>query len=344
MTPELLTGTDLRGDALQGLRKPHAWTGNYSLAIRRSQRGKHWLIRGLVDPLSVVGTLTQGRSRTELSDANSDAYSLILGYNLQMQRAGPRLPFGGVIKGMPAWIRESEFGKALAGARLSLVPSNVRFNSGLTRNEADYSLFAVPIARSDDAAILPDLFAHQPLAQLGWSYLGAAGNAGPDRRPHQHPGPEGLSRLDLARAPGLPERRFLLGLPIGVERDRTLTTALALTPRLTSWLRPRFTTASSFLLSRTLDSRPPVQVDGDSGAFILPQTLNNSRGREIAVALDLSRALRQIWGDSSGVGKAVSRVRPLDFSTRLSRSATYDLAAFDPDLGFMLGLGGRDGS
>jgi hypothetical protein len=38
----------------------------------------------------------------------------------------------------------------------------------------------------------------------------------------------------------------------------------------------------------------------------------------------------------------VSRVRALDFSSKLSRNSTYDLAAFDPDLGFMLGLGGRD--
>jgi hypothetical protein len=342
VTPELLTGTDLRGDALQGLRKPHSWTGNYNLAIRRSQRGKNWLVRGLVDPLSVVGTLTQGRSRTELSDANSDAYSLILGYNLQMQRRGPRLPFGGVIKGLPAWIRESEFGKALAGARLSLVPSNVRLNSGLTRNQADYSLFAVPIARSDDALITPTLSLTQlwrNSSGLTWEPLGMlalTGDLTSTRDLRVYPDSTSLGRLAYQ------ERRFMLGVPVGVERDRTLTTSLALTPRLTSWLRPRFTTSSSFLLSRTLDSRPPVQVDGDSGAFILPQTLNNSRGREIAVALDLSRALRGIWGDSSGLGKAVSRVRPVDFSSRLSRSSTYDLAAFDPNLGFMLGLGGRD--
>ncbi len=342
VTPELLTGTDLRGDALQGLRKPHSWSGNYNLAIRRSERGKSWVVRGLVDPLSVVGTLTQGRSRAELSDANSDAYSLIMGYNLQMQRRGPRLPFGGVIKGLPRWIRESEFGKALAGARLSLVPSNIRLNSGLTRNRADYSLFAVPIARSDDALITPTLSLTQlwrNSSGLTWEPLGMlalTGDLTSTRDLRVYPDSTSLGRLAYE------ERRFLLGVPVGVERDRTLTTSLALTPRLTSWLRPRFTTSSSFLLSRTLDSRPPVQVDGDSGAFILPQTLNNSRGREIAVALDLSRVLRGIWGDSSGVSKAVSRVRPVDFSSRLSRSSTYDLAAFDPNLGFMLGLGGRD--
>jgi hypothetical protein len=342
VNPVLLTGTDLRADALPGLRKPHSWTGNYSLAIRRIARGKGWLVRGLVDPLSMAGNITQGRSRTELSDANGNAYSVIAGYNIQMQRRGPRLPFGGVIKGLPKWIRESELGKGLAGSSLGLVPSNIRLNSGLTRNQADYSLFAVPVARSDDSLITPTVsLTHlwRNSGGLSWQPLGLValtGDLASTRDLRVYPDSTSIGRLAYL------ERRFLLGVPVGVERDRTLSTSLALTPRLTSWLRPRYTTSSGFLLSRTLDSRPPVQEDGDSGAFILPQTLNNSRGREIAVALDLSRALRQLWGDSSGFGKAVARVRPLDFSTRLNRSSTYDLAAFTPDLGFMLALGGRD--
>jgi hypothetical protein len=85
-----------------------------------------------------------------------------------------------------------------------------------------------------------------------------------------------------------------------------------------------------------------VQVDGDSGAFILPQTLNNTRARDVGLSVDLARALRQLWGDSSGIGKAVARVRPVDLSTRLSRTSTFDLNVFDPGLGFMLGLGGLD--
>jgi hypothetical protein len=138
------------------------------------------------------------------------------------------------------------------------------------------------------------------------------------------------------------ERQFLLGVPVGVERDRTLTTALTLSPRLSSWLRPRFTTSSNFLLSRTLSSRSPVRADGDSGAFILPQTLNNTRSRDVGVSFDLARLMRGIWGQNSGIAKAVARVRPLDIGNRLTRSSTFDLNVFNPSLGFMLGLGGLD--
>jgi hypothetical protein len=131
-------------------------------------------------------------------------------------------------------------------------------------------------------------------------------------------------------------------VPVGVERDRSLVTAVSLTPGLASWLRPRFLSSSSFVLSRTLSSRDPVRAEGDSGAFILPQTLNNARTNEVGASIDVARGLRIIAGDSSGLGKALLRVRPLDMSTRLGRTSTYDLTAFDPSLKYQLGLGGLE--
>ena len=339
---QLLTGTDLRGQDLVGLREPESWSATYNLAIRRSERGKSWLARGFLDPLSLTATITRGRSQTELSRSRSNAEVVALNYSLQMRRRGLRLPFGGLIKGLPKWLRQSEAGKGLDSASFSLVPTNIRLYSGLTHTLGTFSSFSVPVERATDALVLP---AHslthvwRNAGGLTWQPLGMLtlnADLASTRDLRVYPDSTSIGRLAYA------ERRFLLGVPVGVERDRTLTTAFALTPRLTSWLRPRFLTTSTFLLYRTVDSRAPVQVAGDSGAFVLPQTLNNSRGREIGASLDLSRALRQLWGDSSKVGKWVARVRPVDFSTQLNRSSTYDLSAFDPGLGFMLGLGGRD--
>ena len=61
VNPELLTGTDLRGDALPGLRKPTSWSANYALTIRRSRPGGSWLTKGLLDPLTFNGSYTRGR-------------------------------------------------------------------------------------------------------------------------------------------------------------------------------------------------------------------------------------------------------------------------------------------
>jgi Motility related/secretion protein len=340
--PQLLTGTDLRGDALVGLRQPQSWTASYNLSLRRGERGKSWVVRGFLDPLTFAATVTQGRSRTEYSNASSDASNFSLGYNLQMQRRGPKLPFGGIVGSLPKWLRESEGGKSLRAATFSLVPSNVRLSSGLTKDEGDYSSFAVPIVRADDDLVRPSLSLTNVWRNAGgltWQPLGMltlTGDLTSTRDLRVYSDSSTLGRLAYG------ERRFFLGIPVGVERDRTLTTALALTPKITSWLRPRFTTSSNFVLSRTLNTRPAVRTEGDEGGFVLPQTLNNLRSREVGVSVDLARALRQAWGDSSRVGRLLAKVRPLDVRSQLSRTSTFDLAAFDPSLGYMLALGGLD--
>ncbi|HEX6667928.1 MAG TPA: hypothetical protein VF061_00135, partial [Gemmatimonadales bacterium] len=83
----------------------------------------------------------------------------------------------------------------------------------------------------------------------------------------------------------------------------------------------------------------PVRADGDNGAFILPKTLNNSRANEVGVAVDLGQAFRLVSGDSGTLGKLFGRVRPLDLSTRLTRTSTFDLTAFEPSLKYQLAIG-----
>jgi hypothetical protein len=196
--------------------------------------------------------------------------------------------------------------------------------------------------RPDDGLVQPTLsLTHlwRNAAGLTWQPLGMLtlnSDLTSTRDLRVYPDSSSLGRLAYQ------ERRFLLGVPVGVERDRSLSTNLSLTPKLTSWLRPRFTSSSNFILSRTLNTRPPVRTEGDSGGFILPQTLNNLRVREIGASLDLGRAFRQVWGDSSRIGRALAKLRPLDVRNQLNRTSTFDLAAFDPGVGYMLALGGLD--
>ncbi len=340
--PQLLTGTDLRGGALPGLRRPSSRSSTYSLSVRRAQKGSNVFTRGLLDPLSLTASLTQGRSQTEYTEAQAKTSNLSLGYALQLTRRGFRLPFGGVIRGLPKWLRESEAGRGLASGTFSLTPSSLRASSVWSRDQGDYSSFTIPVFRPDDSAIPPTLsLTHlwRNSAGLSWQPLGML-NLSSDivstRDLRVYSDSSSLGRVAYA------ERRFFLGIPVGVERDRLITTSLSLTPKLTSWLRPRLVTGSSFVLSRTLTSRQPVRVDGDSGEFILPQTYNNARTRELGAALDLSTLLRQVSGDSSKVAVALGRIRPVDFSVRTNLTSTYDLAAFDPSLGYMLALGGLD--
>ncbi|MGH3993829.1 MAG: hypothetical protein ACRDSN_15375, partial [Pseudonocardiaceae bacterium] len=263
-----------------------------------------------------------------------------LGYNVQMRRRGFRLPLGGLVGGLPKWISESETGKALRNARVSLVPTNLRLSSALTRDRAEQQAFAVPIVRPTDNAV-PSTLALQHLwrnsAGLTWQPLGMltlTSDLTSTRDLRIYPDSTTLGRLAYA------ERRFLLGVPVGVERDRTLTTALTMAPRVTSWLGLRLASGSNFVLSRSLSTRSPVRSEVDSGQFILPQTLNNLRSWETGASLDLGNAARGLWGDSGGVARALKGLRPVELTRRVSRNSTFDLAAFDPSVGYMLGLGG----
>ncbi|HEX6645511.1 MAG TPA: hypothetical protein VF037_12590, partial [Gemmatimonadales bacterium] len=57
---------------------------------------------------------------------------------------------------------------------------------------------------------------------------------------------------------------------------------------------------------------------------------------------DLARLTRGIMGDTSRVTTLLARLRPLDLSSNVTRNSTYDLAAFEPDFGYQLALGGID--
>src|SRR5262249_38090426 len=161
------------------------------------------------------------------------------------------LGLGGIAKGLPGWMRSGDLGRALEKATLSLVPTRIRFFSGLTRDRATATAFRVPIEQPEDALRVPTLALNhlwRNSARLTWQPLGMLtlnSDLTSTRDLRVYPDSTTLGRLATS------ERKAFLGIPVGVERDRNLTTALALTPAVASWLRPRLLSSSSFTLSRS---------------------------------------------------------------------------------------------
>lgn len=340
--PVLVEGTDLRASDLAGLRKPSASQMAVGVSLRRSQRGAKWWTRALADPLGLNGNYTTGRNQTELSVGNNTAYSLGASYNLTMARRGPRLGLDGVVDALPRWLRESPVGEGLRRPVVGLAPTNIRFNSGLDRSENTYTSYRVAVQRADDSLRVPTLnlnHAWRNSAGLTLQPLGMLtldGNLSSTRDLRHYDDSTTLGRLAEA------ERRQFLGFDVGVERDRQIGTTVGLNPRVATWLRPRYTRTSSFALNRSLTSRDPVRVGGDSGAFLLPQTYNNLQMNDLAASVDMNRVAAMAFGDSSGATRFFRRLRPLEVSDRRTRSSSFDLATFEPDLGYILALGGRE--
>ncbi|MBW8773449.1 MAG: hypothetical protein JF590_09195, partial [Gemmatimonadetes bacterium] len=301
-----------------------------------------WATRTFADPLSFNFNVSSGSSRTELSDGTTSSYALGADYALRLQRHGPRLPFEGLVAGFPKWLRNSPVGEGMRHSILALAPIGIRFNSGLQKNEFSFTTYQVAITRASDTLNRPSLnltnvwrnsagLTFQPLGMLTLD-----GTLASSRDLRRYDDTTALGRLAGA------SRRELLGLDVGVERDRQFGTSAVLLPRVAAWLRPRYVRTSNFSLSRSLTSRDPVRLDGDSGAFLLPQTYNNSRSQEIGLSTDVNRVAMIVGGDSSGVARFFRRFRPVDLTVRHTRASSFDLATFDPDLAFLFATGDRD--
>ncbi len=341
--PQLVAGTDIIASDLDGLRTPESWSTSFSMTVRRSRQGFGWITRGFVDPLAITARYTTGQARRELSQTANSNSNLALTYNLSPGTTSIGLGLGGLIGGLPDWFSGSEAGTGLSSAKFSLTPRSVRFSSRLSRNQSDFTTFLVPVELPSDgnftpATSLSHLWVNS--AGLTWQPLGLltlSGDLSSTRDLRHYADSTSIGRLASL------SRQSLLGVDVGVEKSRAMSTQMSITPRINSWLRPRYVTGSTFGLNRDLTTRTPIRADGDSsGVFLLPQTYNNSRIRELGAALDVARLVRAVFGDSSGVTAVFARARPLDLSTRVRRASTFDLATFEPSVAYRLGLGGLD--
>ena len=319
--PFYLNRTDLRADALPGLRTPRASASSYSFAARRTRLATSGIARWALDPISLVGSYSSGDSRSELSRATASSYALSLDYNLAPN---------------PAVVR-------VAGVSLRLNPSRIRFRSGLARTEAERFTFVVPIAQPGDTA-RPALSQTRVWQNTGGMQLvpvtgvlvGADMTSTRDLRDYG----DSTTIGRLIRQ----ERASLFGSNIGIETQRQLSTSLSVTPRVGAWIRPRATVGSSFAFTRDPNAAQPARAEGDTaGAFRIPAAFSNGRRVETGAQLDPRRLAQSVFGDSSAVAGWLGRITGLDVSYSANQGSSFSRATDAPPAGYQLALGGFDG-
>jgi len=318
--PFYLRSTDLRADAIAGLRTPRASASSYSFAARRVRRVEGGVARVLFDPLAVTGTYTSGDARSDLSQAKASNYTLNVDYTL--------LPG-------PTAVR-------IAGRRIRLNPSGIRLRSGFAGSDAERFTYDVPVFRPSDT--LPPTVSRTRL----WR-----NSASIDLLPLT-----GVSmRVDVASTRDLRDygdsttigrliqqgRSSLLGQDVGIETQRTLGTFVNVTPRLGTWIRPRASLTSSFSFTRDPNARQPVREIGDTaGAFRVPAAFSNVRRLEAGTQLDPRRLAQAAFGDSARVARWLGRIGNVDVSYSRQRTSSFNRAGGFPAFGYQLGLGGID--
>ncbi|HYR32579.1 MAG TPA: cell surface protein SprA, partial [Gemmatimonadales bacterium] len=313
--PFYLAGTDLRADALQGLRTPRSSVTSYALSLRHVRRSSSSLGRLLLDPLGVSGSYSSGGQRSSLADAQASAYAASVDWAVN---PAPR-----------QW------------RRFRLTPTSLRFHSGFSGTNASRFDFTVPVVRAADSTLAP--------ARSNTKYWVNSG--GLDLLPLSGV----QMHVDLTSTRDLRDygdsttlgrvtrgaRRTLFGQDVGIEVQRSLGTIVSITPRVGPWLRPRLALSSSFSLARDPNASRAVRDVGDTaGGFHLPVSFANSRRLDLGTQVDPRRLGRAIFGDSAAFARLFGRISNLDLTYNWSLHSVFTAAAFSPGLGYQLALGG----
>ena len=319
--PFYLNGTDLRGDALIGLRTPRTSSSSYAFSARRIRQASGGLLHWLLDPVSLFGSYANGDTRTSLSRANGSSYAVNLDYT--------SVPSAVVAR--------------VAGMALRLNPSRIHFRSGMTGTDAERSTFIVPIAETADTA--PPLISQTRLWQnaggvqltpVTGMQLGVDAVSTRDLRDYG----DSTTMGRLIRQ----QHTSLLGSDVGLETQRLITSTLSLTPRVGSWIRPRASVASTFLFTRDPNAPQPLRTEGDTaGAFRVPAAFTNARRLETGAQLDARRLAQALFGDSSDVADVLGHITGLDVTYSTQQGSSFSRATDAPPAGYQFALGGFDG-
>ena len=318
--PFYLSGTDLRGDALQGLRTPRTSSASYAFSARRIRQAHGGLARWMLDPVSLFGSYASGDARTTLSRASGSSYALNLDYTMTPNATVTRV----------------------AGMALRLNPSRIHFRSGVVGTDAERFTFVVPIQQAGDSAppAVSRTRAWQnsggvQLTPVTGMQLGVDAVSTRDLRDYG----DSTTMGRLIRQ----QHSSLFGSDVGLETQRLLTTSIALTPRVSTWIRPRASLGSSFAFTRDPNARQPARTEGDTaGEFRVPAAFTNARRLETGAQLDTRRLAQAIFGDSSGVADWLGHITGLDVTYSTQQGSSFSRATDTPPAGYQLAFGGFD--
>jgi Motility related/secretion protein len=341
--PFFVSRSDLRGDGIQGLRTPMSGATTVGLALRRTAPlGDGWLAP-ILNNLGGTANYGTASTRSEYQSGKSTSVNASIDYNLASEARVRPLPrwMDGTLNALPDWMQNTEWVQALRGAQFRWNPSSVRFSSALARASDHRLAYLKPAeALSDTARLVTGLtqvwrnvagVEFHPFQALSarWDFTSLR-----DLRQYGDSTPSSV----VATA----ERSKLLGLDVGLERERQMNTAIGFTPTVAFWLRPRFDLTSSSSMQRDPNSRTLVRDADTTGGFHLPRRANNLQSVAVGANIDLPAALRAYLHDSLVTPTLVRVLQPIDVQASRSLVSAFDGAPFTPGAGYQLGWGGID--
>lgn len=347
--PFFLARSDVQAAGIEGLRVPKSHATTYSLSARRATPMQGSLIAPLVNNLNVSASYGSASSTSEYAVGSSSRMSGAVDWSLTSTARTARLPgfFRDALGILPAFIEESDAVRSLRNTEFRWNPTQLRLSSTYAKTQDTRRAFTLPVAVAGDSGRpvngLTSVMRNVALLQMRpFPALSAGFNITSvrDLRNYGDSIPVG-GQLNVGEvASG--ERDQLLGLDLGLERERQMGFTLNFSPTITSWVRPRIDFNTSYSLLRDPNSPRLLQLGDSTGQFRLPRRLTNGQGFGLGTSVDLGRAIMLHSAERTFYRRLAALLQPVDINWRRDMRSSFDGVPFTPGLGYQFALGGLE--
>jgi hypothetical protein len=354
--PFYLSGTDVLGGGIAGLRTPKNDLTTYSLTARRTAPVNGGILGPLLNNLSATTSYVTGIDRTEYQDGNANHLTVGLDYLVTEDSARSlRLPswLDGALGVLPGVFQDGPV-STLRGTTFRWNPTQLRFTSGIVRGSDRRTSFIKPAGAPDDppsvSSALSRLWRNGSVLELRpTSGLSLRWEAQSVRDLRDYADTNALGSIATR------DRQNVLGTNTGFERERTIYSTLSFAPAFSAWFRPRADVGTQYSMLRDPNVPSFVTLPGVVGvdsvlatrdslaiasSLTLPRRMTAAQTTSVGTTIDVAKAFTMYTRDSTAVRRLGAFFAPVNVSYTRSLLSALDAAPVGAPLLLQFGIGG----
>jgi hypothetical protein len=311
--PLYISGSDLEGDAVPGLRTPRTTATSITLGVRRAVPLEGGVLAPLINNLALTTTYTTAKNRDEYTDGRAHDFQVGVDYNVT---------------------------RALGASFARLLPANIVLNTTYERGNDRRFAYLKPAAAFDDTAQFAGsatrtvrtggALTFRPLSHASVHFDISSLH---DLRDYVDP------LIGLADNTG---RDHVAGVDIGLERQRSMGTDIAWTPVVIPWLQPQINVSSSYTMLRDPNTLALITTGPTITDLEIPRQLSNEQSTTASVTVDVPQLLKTSTTLLGPARSLLGVFQPITLTVDRYVLTTYDASAANPSWLYQLGFGSID--
>jgi hypothetical protein len=339
-TPFFTQSGDVLAERIPNLRTPSNSSTLFSVGLSKRTPSENPILNATIDGLTLRYSRRSLEQVATQSETQGRSWSASATWSRSVTDLSfPMLPgfLRTLLDGLPGFISNSTVVENLKNLRFRYTPRQLSAGASLNQNRTERRRFTSSV-RGAETAVAPTIdrqhtlapragFQLQPFPSLvaGLNISGVRDLVDPSLRLD---GPAAVQVLE-------DQQSEFLGLAIGWEMQRAVTTNISYQPELASWFDPRFTLNTTYQSSRNPSYVTSLAENADT-TFVRDVRLGRDWTLDVNVKpVDLLTMLGvprgpEAEGLAAGVRSVWDRLRPVRFSWTRTVAASYDRRELDP--------------